>query len=115
MSIPARAIRFLILSVISCANTTWAGDTDVVQMPRFTKIVTVSGEQAEALMLAIGELKKENLELKRYVIRVEQAKEVFAVIFDSATRRMSETGSPSDGPPVFEVTVSRPTMTVLKA
>lgn len=107
---------FLVLISIMCVNVAIATDSvGVEKVPEFTEHVTITGAQAKALTVAIEELVKWKLDPTGYLITVHQSESVFVVTFDSPAKRLTERGAASTGPPGFEVTVSRPSLRVLKA
>jgi hypothetical protein len=85
------------------------------KVPVVTDRIVVTGEQANALILAVAELEKNKLDVARYVITIYQSKELLEIVFDSPTRRFSEAGAASSGPEGFEVTVSRESKQVVKS
>lgn len=116
MNFSWRATACLVVTGMMCANIATAAESaGIEKLPVFTEHVTMTGEQAKALTVAIEESKKWKLDFTVYLISVHQSESLFVVTFDSPAKRLTERGAASIGPPGFEVTVSRPSMRVIKA
>jgi hypothetical protein len=116
MNLSLRSMACLALAGMRCVTASTAADSSGIQkIPVFTEHVTITGEQAKALTVAIAETEKWKLDFAVYLIAVHQSNSVFVVSFDSPAKKLTERGAASVGPAGFEVTVSRPSMRVIKA
>jgi hypothetical protein len=75
--------------------------------PMLKESASLTGEQAQALKVAMAELERRGKPLQQYVVKIYESPHEIVVLFDSPYRQGEEEGSALKGPTTFEVTISR--------
>jgi hypothetical protein len=103
------------LCFVGSAPHQLAEASEVEKVPAFTQELSLTGEQANALLTAVKTLRSNHVSnIAQYEISISQAAAVIAVFFRQPGRHPYQVPS-ENGPPEFEVWISRQSGNVLKA